>query len=443
MALIIQKKENSDTVKVTLNTTPTGSNQKLRYAYTGTPGAQPGAQISGSVKGNLRDSDNTPSLYGNTLYNWSVQFDKVITVDSVAPIISNTSSIPNSSGVTITWSTNEDSSSIVEYGLTSSYGSSTSETDTSPRVSNHSVTLLNLAENTVYHYRILSKDYVLNEASSPDNTLYTLADTPTGFNFIRHPLSVDIYVDAFSNSNSGLSGYLFWRTDNSAYNSGWIQTREWRDPNMVEGQTYTYAVKYRNGDGVETATTTMGGVVFIHDSGRGGGTPIVQPQATATTTLSNTTSTVQTTSTQATSSVSFEKPINEMSKDEIIAKIAQITQMIAQLQLLLANAQPTANSTITIPKTFQFMKNMGLGAIILDVKYLQMLLNQDPDTQVAQIGFGSLGKETIYFGPLTKQAVIKFQEKYKEEILKSWGLTKGTGIVGNTTKAKLNQLLGK
>lgn len=70
---------NSDTVKITLNTRPTGSNQRLRYAYTGTAGAYPGAQSLGSARGNLRDSDSTSSLYGNTLYNWSVHFDKAIT----------------------------------------------------------------------------------------------------------------------------------------------------------------------------------------------------------------------------------------------------------------------------------------------------------------------------------------------------------------------------
>jgi hypothetical protein len=34
-------------------------------------------------------------------------------------------------------------------------------------------------------------------------------------------------------------------------------------------------------------------------------------------------------------------------------------------------------------------------------------------------------------------------EPYKDEILKPWGLTKGTGIIGKTTKAKRNQLFGK
>lgn len=46
------------------------------------------------------------------------------------------------------------------------------------------------------------------------------------------------------------------------------------------------------------------------------------------------------------------------------------------------------------------------------------------------------------FGDSTKSAVISFQEKYKNEILVPINETRGTGFVGNTTRAKLNQLYG-
>jgi predicted GH43/DUF377 family glycosyl hydrolase len=295
-----------------------------------------------------------------------------------------------------------------------------------------------LSENTQYTYRVKARNGDGTTTSyTSTSSKYTLASTPTGFNFMRHPSSLDIYVDSFPNDHLGSSGYLFWRTDNSSYNSGWIQTNDWQDPNMVEGTTYTYAVKYRNGNGIETATTTMGGVSFVRDNG-GGGTPTIPQQTTstssvqATTTLSNTTSTIQ-----ATSTVSFEKPISQMSQDEIIAKIAQITQAIAQLQSLLTN------SLSNIPNTFSFKDTLKQGITDIAVKYLQVILNQDLDTQVAQTGVGSKGKETNYFGQKTKQAVIKFQEKYKDTILTPWSLTKGTGIIGKTTRDKLNSLLSK
>lgn len=53
------------------------------------------------------------------------------------------------------------------------------------------------------------------------------------------------------------------------------------------------------------------------------------------------------------------------------------------------------------------------------------------------------GLITGYFGPLTLRAVIRFQEKYADEILAPWGREQGTGFVGRTTLAKINALWGK
>jgi len=62
----------ADTVRVTLASAPTGPNKRLRYAYTFR-----GCGGSGTVaRGNVRDSDDTPSQSGNDLSNWSVHFDE-------------------------------------------------------------------------------------------------------------------------------------------------------------------------------------------------------------------------------------------------------------------------------------------------------------------------------------------------------------------------------
>jgi peptidoglycan hydrolase-like protein with peptidoglycan-binding domain len=67
----------------------------------------------------------------------------------------------------------------------------------------------------------------------------------------------------------------------------------------------------------------------------------------------------------------------------------------------------------------------------------------DPDTRVANTDAGSPGKETNYFGALTYEAVIRFQEKYAPDVLAPWGLTKGTGYAAKTTINKINELLRK
>ncbi|MCX6789464.1 MAG: polysaccharide deacetylase family protein [Candidatus Gribaldobacteria bacterium] len=114
-----------------------------------------------------------------------------------------------------------------------------------------------LLGNTQYKRAIKSYNTAGYSASSSATSTYTLAGTPTGFNSVRYPKLLRLFVDTFPNSSIGSSGYLFWRTDKPVYNSGWIKTNTWDDSHMTESQIYSYAVKYRNSDGIETSTTTL------------------------------------------------------------------------------------------------------------------------------------------------------------------------------------------
>jgi len=133
-----------------------------------------------------------------------------------------------------------------------------------------------------------------------------------------------------------------------------------------------------------------------------------------------------------------------LTAEEIQAQIQALLQQIEQLQQQLAQIQGEQGVSGQVPAACEgitFSRHLKQGMSGNDVKCLQALLNQDPDTRLAESGVGSPGNETTYFGPLTKAAVIKFQEKYADEVLAPWGLTKGTGYVGDTTIAKLNSLL--
>ena len=135
-------------------------------------------------------------------------------------------------------------------------------------------------------------------------------------------------------------------------------------------------------------------------------------------------------------------PIGEMTATQLQAKVTELLALINQLKAQLVLLK--GGLTITdIPSTFSFTYNMMLGDVGGAVKYLQIVLNSDVDTQVAGSGVGSPGNETNYFGSLTEAAVIKFQDKYAPTVLNPLGLTHGTGFVGSSTRAKLNTLIGK
>ncbi len=92
--------------------------------------------------------------------------------DESPPVISEIgASGITASTATITWTTDELAASQVEYGLTTSYGSTTPLDST--LVTSHSVSLSQLDPSTTYHYRVKSKDESGNEAVSADYNFAT------------------------------------------------------------------------------------------------------------------------------------------------------------------------------------------------------------------------------------------------------------------------------
>jgi glucose/arabinose dehydrogenase len=138
-----------------------------------------------------KDASGNPSMSGDFTFTTLAPPQ-----DVTPPVISGISAGSiSSSSATIAWTTNEASDSQVEYGLTTAYGSSTALN--TALVTSHSQTLNGLTGNTLYHYRVRSKDAAGNQAISTDRTFTTLPssigfqevfvaggfDTPTAMEF--------------------------------------------------------------------------------------------------------------------------------------------------------------------------------------------------------------------------------------------------------------------
>lgn len=86
--------------------------------------------------------------------------------------------------------------------------------------------------------------------------------------------------------------------------------------------------------------------------------------------------------------------------------------------------------TVDKQPAFQFNKDLKKGsAASADIKELQKCLQKEVAPDLEANGT---------YGPLTLEAVSKFQEKYRSEILDPAGLTKPTGEVLKGTRTKLN-----
>jgi len=93
--------------------------------------------------------------------------------DNTAPVVSGVAVSSTSTGATITWSTDEASSSRVRYDANSIKSTATPVYNSSSMVTSHSVTLSNLVACSKYYYVVVSRDAAENSGESEGGTFYT------------------------------------------------------------------------------------------------------------------------------------------------------------------------------------------------------------------------------------------------------------------------------
>ena len=171
--------------------------------------------VSGAAGTSVTINDTAP-----TADRWNLSLVEIPAAapdtDTTAPAISAVSSgTPTQTTATITWSTDEPSTTQVAYGTTAAYGSST--TLSSTLVTSHSQPVTGLTAGTTYHYQVMSRDASGNVAASVDATFSTSAqtsDTTPPAVSISAPtsnatVSGTVPVSATASDDTGVAGVQF------------------------------------------------------------------------------------------------------------------------------------------------------------------------------------------------------------------------------------------
>jgi hypothetical protein len=155
--------------------------------------------------------------------------------DTTPPVISSVQATGiQQDSATITWTTDELSTSQVEYGLDTGYGQTT--TLDPSLLTSHSVLVSSLSASTQYHYRVISRDDAGNEATGADNMF-----TTTGSGGANSTI-----LNWNSNIEADLAGYIiYYGTASGTYdtqiNVGNVTT--YTVEGLTGSTTYYFAVR--------------------------------------------------------------------------------------------------------------------------------------------------------------------------------------------------------
>ncbi|KKQ44016.1 MAG: RTX toxins and related Ca2+-binding protein, partial [Candidatus Moranbacteria bacterium GW2011_GWC2_37_8] len=157
---------------------------------------------------------------------------------------------------TISWTTGEPTSSLIEYGLTTSYGSTKED---SSKVKEHLVTLSDLTPGETYHFRVKGEDDLQNIFASSDITFQPKAP----------PKISDFKVDSITehgavvtfNTNVSTDAIVNFENTEKSEDAGfqgrpdYVSKHEIKLKDLTSGATFSVKLKVRDEDGNETEET--------------------------------------------------------------------------------------------------------------------------------------------------------------------------------------------
>ena len=253
---------NSRTATLTLSATDNqGAVAQMRFSNTASSFSTPEAYAT-TKTWTLTTGAGTKTVsvqFRDAAGNWSGSFTDNIVLDTTAPTISSVAASGiTSSSASITWTTSEPSTSRVEYGLTTSFGSSTPLD--SNLVTAHAVTVSGLAPSTTYRYRVRSIDAAGNERVGSNGTFTTAAGAditppsiPTGLAAVAaSPMQVNLTWNA-STDNVGVTGYIVLRNGAQV---GTPTGTSFSDTGLSRATSYSYTVAARDAAGNVSAQSS-------------------------------------------------------------------------------------------------------------------------------------------------------------------------------------------
>ncbi len=458
-----------------------------------------GRALSGTLRIGNRVQQLDEGINGNIddvrIYNYALSAAQVANLaagsddpdsppDETAPTFSSVANSVSSTSATVTWNTNEAASTKVAYSVDSLYASSTSETDTSTRVTSHSKSLTNLRTCTIYNFKAISADAAGNYATSTASSFTTtgcsggaspssatstvvtvsgaatstLTDTgrsltvATPANFTATSSSIVIQIKGLSaetvlgsigkpsSSLSSAASIVFNvtalinnTTELDSFASPVIVSYAYTDADVSGLTESTLSMYHYNGTwseldscSVNTATNTIT-CEAPHFS-------VFALFGSASSNNNGSNSSMRGNGPLFTGDVAT-LPGYKKSRLQTIFPDGKVVYLDEKTSgLIIPTSLPRTNCS-----AYGFERTLRRGMVGEDVRALQRLMNCLGFT-LATDGPGSPGKETTLFAERTFVAVKKFQEAYVIDILGPLLLKEGTGVFAERSQQKVDSL---